>query len=306
LTDVGHDDELELADRLREVLDTPAPPCRTNVDAVISRGRWRLALQRASAVLGVVVMVGGISFAALALRGVGGRGGAQIPPAAAPLATATTSQGQPGQAWSPVPPSQPPGVRCNDASPQLPTPGLPPEAPAIAAFVAGLRDAAGQRHVGDPMAAHKDNANSVDVFAEVSDAGGAGSVHLSWSRYVGDPLAAATKDAFRRGGCDALYRTVRRSGAVLQLRQNVTAVPPETINKIAPNKLMWPYLEPSPQLAIYLPNEQVYGLTESRYAALSAKALSAVPHDIAARPTLPLTDQQLQAVAENFVSRLGF
>jgi hypothetical protein len=308
--DMGHDDEWELADRLREVLDAPVPPSRTNVDAVISRGRRWLALQRAGAVLGVVAVVGGISVAVLALRGVGDRGGggARIPPAAAPVATSTTSPGQPGQAWSPVPLPPAPSTRCDGAQTLPAGPGLDPDPPAIAAFVGSVRGAAGQGHVADPVVARKDNVGSVDIFAEVSDTGGVGSVHLFQNPYVGSPLVAADKAAHGYSGCDAVLRVVRPSGAVLQWREKPTLSPPQQTELVdkATGRPAWPYLEPSPRVAIYLPDARVYDLTQSRYASASSKSPSTIHPYIVPRKTLPLTDRQFQAAAEDFVARLGF
>jgi hypothetical protein len=59
-------------------------------------------------------------------------------------------------------------------------------------------------------------------------------------------------------------------------------------------------------VAIYLPDARVYDLTESRYASASSKSPSTIQPYIAPRKTLPLTDRQFQAAAEDFVARLGF
>jgi hypothetical protein len=157
------------------------------------------------------------------------------------------------------------------------------------------------------VVARKDNVGSVDVFAVVSDTGGVGSVHLFKNFYVGSPLVAADKAAHGYSGCDAVLRVVRPSGAVLQWREKPTVSPQQTAprEKIT-SQLAWPYLEPSPEVAIYLPDARVYDLTQSRYASLSSKSQSTIPPYIVPRKTLPLTDRQFQAAAEDFVARLGF
>ncbi|MDT7787900.1 MAG: hypothetical protein QOF58_6319, partial [Pseudonocardiales bacterium] len=59
---------MNIEEKLRGALDTPAPPPTTTLDHVLKRGRRRVFAQRAGAMLGVVAVVAGVGFGAATLN----------------------------------------------------------------------------------------------------------------------------------------------------------------------------------------------------------------------------------------------
>ncbi len=67
-------EDQKLIHELRSLTESPAPGVRTSLDQVVRQGKRRVLWQRTGAVAGVVAVVAGITFGAEALRGMNGDG----------------------------------------------------------------------------------------------------------------------------------------------------------------------------------------------------------------------------------------
>jgi hypothetical protein len=118
--------------------------------------------------------------------------------------------------------------------------------------------------------------------ADVSDAGGTGSVVFSVGRFTGDPLTAADGQAYDMYNCQAPKRHVLADGTVLQ------------IYDVAPSD---PFASLNQTLRIYLPDGQLYSLSVRNFGSpdfATNREDPGHPHRVGAgRPTLPLTERQL-------------
>jgi hypothetical protein len=127
--------------------------------------------------------------------------------------------------------------------------------------------------------------NTRDAFtytADVSDAGGTGSVMFTFGRFTGDPLTAADDQAYDMGNCQPPKRHVLADGTVLQ------------IYDVAPSE---PFASLDQTLRIYLPDGQLHSLSVRNFGSpdfATNRDDPAHPHRVGAgRPTLPLTEAQL-------------
>lgn len=129
--------------------------------------------------------------------------------------------------------------------------------------------------------------NTRDAFtytytADVSDAGGTGSVVLTFGRFTGDPLTAADDQAYDMGNCQPPKRHVLADGTVLQ------------IYDVAPSD---PFASLNQTLRIYLPDGQLYSLSVRNFGSpdfATNREDPGHPHRVGAgRSTLPLTEAQL-------------
>jgi hypothetical protein len=118
--------------------------------------------------------------------------------------------------------------------------------------------------------------------ADVSDAGGTGSVEFSSGRFTGDPLTAADDQAYDMYNCQAPKRHVLADGTVLQ------------IYDVAPSD---PFASLNQTLRIYRPDGQLYSLSVRNFGSpdfATNREDPGHPHRVGAgRPTLPLTEAQL-------------
>ncbi|WP_309114248.1 hypothetical protein [Saccharothrix sp.] len=121
-----------------------------------------------------------------------------------------------------------------------------------------------------------------DYTVDVEDAGGTGSVVLTFGRFTGDPLTAADGQAYDMGNCAPPKRHVLADGTVLQ------------IYDVAPSD---PFASLTQTLRIYRPDGQLHSLTVRNFGSpdfATNRQDPGNPHRVGAgRPTLPLTEAQL-------------
>lgn len=130
--------------------------------------------------------------------------------------------------------------------------------------------------------------NTRDSFTytlDVADAGGVGSVVLTFGRFTGDPRSAADEQAYDMGNCQPPKRHVLADGTVLQ------------IYDVAPSD---PFASLNQTLRIYLPDGRLHSLSVRNFGSpdfATNRNDPAHPHRVGAgRPTLPLTEAQLAEV----------
>jgi hypothetical protein len=290
---VDSQDEELLALLRAEVDDQAPPPVHTALDDVVRRGRRRLRTRRLGATLGVVAVVGGVGIATSLLR-------LSLPGVGLPAVNAASSvSGSPTPStmsgWTVAPaepqPSHPDLTNCSKG------PAMPGRSVNATVNVDTvdkvLLDAL---HQVAPKAAVKITKANVAVrpvdqllgstWADVVDAGGAGSVYVEMHAYGGAPVQAADNDKFIDGGCTLPQRQVLTDGTVLQLYPVAN----------------YDAAHPSQALRVYTPAHVQYVIIAEGFASTDwvpspddPNSLS-VPKD-AGRHSLPLNEQQLTAVA---------
>jgi hypothetical protein len=155
-------------------------------------------------------------------------------------------------------------------------------------WVADAADAvAGGATVGELVEQHlrPDKPDTVDSYtysADVTDAGGTGSVVFSIGTFTGDPLAAADEQAFDEFNCDPPKRHVLADGTVMQIYATQPSEPFQSLTQV---------------LRIYRPGGTLYTVTVRNFGSpdfAPNPGQPAYPKRVGAgRPNLPLAEAQL-------------
>ncbi|MFC0429354.1 hypothetical protein [Kutzneria buriramensis] len=286
----------ELLALLRAEVDGQAPPpVHTALDDVVRRGRRRLRTRRLGATLGVVAVVGGVGIATSILRL--GMPGVGLP--AGQINAASSVSGSPSPStmsgWSVAPAEPQTSHAATDNCSKGPA---MPDRPGNASvnvdtvdkvLLDALRQVAPKASVKITKATAA--VRPVDqllgsTWADVVDAGGAGSVYVEMHAFGGAPVQAADNEKFVDGGCTLPQRQVLADGTVLQLYPVANYTP----------------AHPSQTLRVYTPAHVLYVIIAEGFASTDwvkspdqPDTLS-VPKD-AGRHSLPLNEQQLTALA---------
>jgi hypothetical protein len=293
------EDDLGAALRAELAQRTPPRPLGGLADAV-ARGRRRRRRQQFGTALAAVAAVAGVATAVVSAGAVpsGGQDVAatRTSPNEAPWPRADLPAHTPHTTWTPAPTAPPPAGWPTGPVPRCEISGIPGrDLDGVRADLSAL-----QKRVWQALASVADDATvgllvetnlpptrpgtreAYTYTADVSDAGGTGSVVLSFGRFTGDPLAAADDQAYDMGNCQPPKRHVLADGTVLQ------------IYDVAPSD---PFASLNQTLRIYLPDGQLYSLSVRNFGSpdfATNREDTAHPHRVGAgRPTLPLTERQL-------------
>jgi hypothetical protein len=291
-------DEDDLGAALRAELAQRTPPKpRGGLADAVARGRRRRRRQQFGAALAVVAAVAGVTTVVVSAGVSGGQNVAATgtTPTEAPWPRADLPAHSPHTTWTPAQTAPPPADWPTKPVPRCEIPDITGrDLDSVRADLSAL-----QQRVWQALAAVADGAtvgllietklpsrpNTRPAFtytADVSDAGGTGSVVLSVGRFTGNPLTAADDQAYDMYNCQAPKRHVLADGTVLQ------------IYDVAPSD---PFASLNQTLRIYLPDGQLYSLSVRNFGSpdLATNREDPVhPHRVGAgRPTLPLTERQL-------------
>lgn len=300
----------EVEQDLRSMNDMPVPPSTTTLDDVLRRGKRQVFAQRAGAAAGVVAVVAGAGFTALALRA----NPTSLSPALdGPAVTITTTVNQVAPWPAADLPAQTPHGTWVPASSAPPGPGREVLAlplcsahwteqvselgtkPLSAAMADDFGKAVG---LVNPLAVVSEKLTAVlqptssggavaySHWIDVTDAGGTGSVTINEGTYTGTPLAAADREAFLYGNCEPPNRKVMDDGTIVQY---VSAVPSE------------PFQSLTQGLRIYRPNGVVVEITQRNYGSPDFRTNdegTSFDRFGKGRQTLPLSDDQLSSIGE--------
>jgi hypothetical protein len=315
-------EEQHVRGAVRSVLDQPAPPAVTSLDAVVRRGRRRALVLRAGRFGGVVAAVAVIGVGATALRGLPSGEVEQAVPAGATSSPTTTSAASADwpQGWTavsvasrtdgPAPPGGPPGTAapgnpgldrsrwgCDSGIVELPPPTatIRPEHEVVPAFEAAVSKVVAPARTRSVLPPKWDmhDPKLVDqrgfVAVDVIDATGTGSVQLEVIRFGGTALQNADADAYSYGNCTRPARKTLHDGTILQMYP---------INTIDPQAQTRP-------VRIYTPGGREYIATAAGY----SSARLGNDHNGTAttqgdRGSVPLTTTQLAQLAEE-LAKLG-
>jgi len=220
------DDETQLGTRLRAELASQPLPLRSDLALVRSRGRRRRRARQATAVIAVFAVIAGIGVGVATVRqalakvpgefataGVGPTSPPvttpPVPPAGVQWPQVNLPAHTPDRTWSPgwTAPAVPGRTILNTPLCDLDNPAIPPRIPASAAvrqqvhsaLVAAAAPAGAGDLVERMIPANPDKRGDVDSYyysADVTDAGGTGSVRLTVAAGTGDPVQAADREAF--------------------------------------------------------------------------------------------------------------
>ncbi|WP_158073556.1 hypothetical protein [Actinophytocola xanthii] len=306
-----NEDNLRTALRAELAGENP-PPARGGLPDVVGRGRRRRRTQQLGAALAVVAAFGGTAVAAATLDGTetvtpAGRleTTTSVVSTSAASAEADWPRAElparaPDGTWAPGETAPPPSGRAVISKPQCSIPdttdrawGTVRAAAEVRSTVAdALATAAGGADVGELVERHYPSSrpgavDTYDYVADVTDAGGTGSVAFSVGRFDGDPLAAADQQAFDEFNCEPPKRQVLPGGAVVQLYALQPSDPFQSLTQTA---------------RIYLPDGQMYMLAVRNFGSPDFAPNPSQPEDPervrAGRETLPLSERQLADLAE--------
>ncbi|MET8761195.1 hypothetical protein [Lentzea sp. NPDC004782] len=260
---------MTVEEELRGALDVPVPPATTTLEGVLRRGRRRLFVRRAGAVLGTLAVVAIMGFGSVVWNWNQAR----------PM----TPGGSPGD-WP-----RASGLVRKPADPQHTNGECDPQMPT--ALMA--RGFGAERFSTDQLRTWRDKAQEVlpslalgaqavrddlNMYEyEVTDEGGTGSLRLSAGFFAGSPSKAADEAMWVAGGCQAPRRVTARDGTVYQLYDVVSSTLWDTTSqKSAPAKMQ--------TLHVYRPDGAAFRIDQ----------LSVVPTNLdKRRESLPLTESQL-------------
>jgi len=306
----------DLEQELRAMADLAVPPATTGLDDVLRRGRRRVFALRAGAAAGVVAVIAGAGFTALALRGAP----TSLPPADGGPAVTTTNTAPvvqvtpwpqatlpllvPYGTWSPAESAPPAPGRpvlpiplCsapNDRGSQL-AHGAP-VAPAVAKAVGEMIGLVAPLAVPSDLKTAVLRPDTPDAshfqWIDVTDAGGTGSVAITEGRFTGTPVDAADRDAFVDRNCSPPNRLVTADGTVLQYASPAPWEPFQSLTQT---------------LRVYRPDGSLVELEQRNYGSPDLRVNEAdwsFDHFGKGRGTLPLTPEQLMAIGEHVV-RVG-
>lgn len=316
------DDDNAARHAFRTLADEPAPPVETTFDEVLRRGRRRVLAQRASAVAGVVAVVGAIGVGAILLRPDDQAGGVRVggtdttvvsstrdtpktpqsqETPSAPTSTPPTPQSTsalPG--WNPV--NIPPSVsRESEAScdahiveqpPPLSDQPVDPQAKLMWAFSTSVGAVLPiVREDKELVQGSVDGSPRLYYSVDVAMDNGNGQLQLEAGTYGGAAEKAANTEVAIRGACNTPYRRIMADGTVLQL------YPAEDTNGDRPIQ----------SLRIYRPDQRIYIITSAGYSAADiVRGRDSTSETISGgRGKLPTTDAQFAEIAERLVNTLG-
>jgi len=294
-------DEDDLGTALRTELAQRTPPTpRGGLADAVARGRRRRRRQQFGAALAAVAAVAGVATVVVS-TGALPSGGQNVAatgtsPTEAPWPRADLPAHSPHTTWTPAPTARPPAGWPTEPVPRCEIPDITGrDLDSVRADLPALQQQVWQAvtTVADGTTVDllyetklpSTRPNTRDAFtytADVSDAGGTGSVELTFGRFTGDPLTAADDQAYDMYNCQAPKRHVLADGTVLQ------------IYDVAPSD---PFASLNQTLRIYLPDGQLYSLSVRNFGSpdfATNREDTAHPHRVGAgRPTLPLTERQL-------------
>jgi hypothetical protein len=294
------DEDQDVRDALRtELAERLPPPVRGGLAEVVSRGRRRRRTQQFGAALGVAVAIAGTAVAAVALGGPNAMPPAGPGPTATPTAAAWPRADLPAHmpytTWTPGDTAPPPAGRPVEAIPQCDvgdTSGrnldtVPASAELQRRVAAAAHAVAGDATVGVLVGLHlrPNKPGTVDAYiysADITDAGGTGSVTFSIGAFTGDPLAAADEQAFDLFNCEPPRRHVLADGTVSQIYATQPSEPFQSLSRT---------------LRIYRPDGTLYTVTVQNFGSPDFAPNPEQPeypnHVGAGRATLPLSEAQL-------------
>jgi hypothetical protein len=276
---------------LHTLNDDPAPPVATSLDQVLRRGRRRVFTQRVSAVAGAVAVVAAIGATAILLRGSEDAGGDRVQVAATTSATPT----EPTTVWE----TQPVDAETCKQNPLHNVPGKPPESllpksVVEPAFTDAIVDVAHPNLV--PLSADwqeyspKVNGPRGYIAVEIPMGDDYGQLQLEAAVFPGTPTQVADASLYAYGDCKAPSRRTLVDGTIMQLFQADRRDPEQ----------------PSQHLQIYRPDGRMYIVTAAGWGEQDYVPAAGGGHFIVGgRGELPVTEQQLVAIAETMVTRLG-
>jgi hypothetical protein len=307
------DDEQELRGALRAELARQAPPARSGLSDVLASGRRRRWMRQAGVVVAVLATLTGTGAAITALSEArvnrSGEPAAAVPttsrtadPAGADWPKAELPTRTPYTTWRPAETAAPPPDRAILGIPLCDIGDTAARRLDVGQATDQLRQrlraaltaVAGSATVGEfatrRIPANPDKAGSVDTYdhsADISDANGTGSMRLTVGDFTGDPVEAADREAFDLFNCQPPKRLVLATGTVLQLYPVYPSEPFQSLTQA---------------LRIYLPDGTRYQLEAHNFGSPDFAPnpdQPQYPNRVGAgRETLPLTEQQLAAVAE--------
>ncbi|KJK47584.1 hypothetical protein UK23_19980 [Lentzea aerocolonigenes] len=261
---------MNIEEKLRGALDTPAPPPTTTLDHVLRRGRRRVFAQRAGAVLGVFAVVAGIGVGATTLN------------LAAPQSPAGGGDPDLGPAvvvhnldWPRV--NLPRRTLLDPKSPEIACGGW--RAPTVGKErLSNDKMRAWRSRIADLVPSALVDSSLVedvaDVFkVEIRDSVGAGTVRLAVGSFTGSPVAAADDAVWAAGTCDPPLRSVDSDGTVYQLNDARTNVPEQSTIQV---------------LYVFRPDGKVFRVEQLNAGVNSAGRVT--------RPTLPLTEAEFASL----------
>jgi hypothetical protein len=294
------EEDQDLRDALRaELADRTPPPVRGGLREVVGRGRRRRRTQQLGAAVAAVVAIAGTAVAATAIGEPNALSPADTPTTSAPSDAAWPRADLPAHTpygtWTPGASAPPPAGRPVESVPLCSIPDISgrnvnavPAGPDLQRrVVTALRAVAADATVGELVAWHgkptrPEQVGSYLYDADITDAGGTGSVTFSVGAFTGDPLAAADEQAFDEFNCDPPKRHVLPDGTVLQIYARQPSEPFQSLDMV---------------LRIYRPGGELYTVTVHNFGSPDFKPNPAQP-DIpirfgGGRETLPLTETQL-------------
>ncbi|MET9627463.1 hypothetical protein ABZX92_08360 [Lentzea sp. NPDC006480] len=286
---------MNIEEKLRGALDTPAPPPTTTLDHVLRRGRRRVFAQRAGALLGVAAVVVGIGVGSTALNHAGpDRSSADQPnPDSATVEhvvgwpRVNVSPQTPYETWTPAAGRPvPPLPRCVAEEPKIRimSPGVPQSADFLGKWEESVRRTLPEMQVGERQnyAFGSYHRYSIDL----TDEDGAGSVMLMVGRFEGSPQVFADNLLWTTGDCEPPYRKVLPDGTVVQLHGVHPSEPFQSLTQF---------------MYVFRPDGVVFSLELRNWSSKDVRVVAVDVGDLErvgpGRATMPLTEEQF--------SRLG-
>ncbi len=259
---------MNIEDELRGALDIAAPPPTTTLDHVLKRGRRRVFVQRAGAVLSVFAVVAGIGIGATTLN-------QAEPPSPADEPDQGSAVFVHELGWPRV--NLPPRELADPAKPEL------------GCGISGQPTSVGRERLSDDkMRVWRNRVQAavpealvdsslvedvVNVFeVGISDRDGSGSVRLATGSFGGSPLAAADEAVWATGSCAPPQRTTGPEGTVYQLYEVHPNVPYDAIVQT---------------LYVFRPDGKVFRVEQLNSGTTSTRST---------RPDLPLTQEQFASL----------
>ncbi|SDJ43117.1 hypothetical protein SAMN05192558_11911 [Actinokineospora alba] len=293
-------------ERLRTLVDGPAPTPKTTLDTVIRRGRRRVWARQAGTGLGVLALVGVVGAGALVLRPAAPD---QIMPADTPttvdwprIDARTDVRPEPFQPAmsAPVPPGRAlvdaPSCYQNIPDGRMMTrPGVVDSSPELRqAFVESAQVLAPPAKVGELT--QNPGPNNLGYYryeVDVTDSHGTGSVSIRTGTFTGDPVTAADERAFELSNCDPPQRKVLPDGTVLQLYSVRASEPFQSLTR---------------SVFVFRPGGKLYEVAMHNFGSPDFAPNPVQPEHPsrvrAGRDTLPLTEVQLAGIAER-IAQVG-
>lgn len=295
------DEDQDVRDALRtELAGRMPPPVLGGLAEVVSRGRRRRRTQQFGAALGVAAAIAGSAVAAVAFGGSNTMSPADHGPSVSMTGDAAWPRADlpaqtPYGTWTPGDTAPPPTGRPIEQVPLCSIPDtagrnvdtIRADAGVQQQVVDAARAVAGEATVGVLVELHlrPSRPGTVDAYlysADVTDAGGTGSIAFSIGTFTGDPLAAADEQAFDEFNCDPPKRHVLADGTVTQIYAMHPSEPFQSLLQT---------------VRVYRPDGTLYTVTVRNFGSPDFAPNPAQPdmpqHVRPGRATLPLSEAQL-------------